>query len=233
MNRTASRIALFALAALSLGLHACTTTMKTRSVEPSGFLGDISQLQEGGFGKAGLVYFDETAPWASYDKILLEPVQLYAAPGSKLEKLDPEQAKALLDYFDATLREHLGADYQFVDEAGPGTLRMRVALTEAKGAKVVLNVVSSVTWPGLALSTLKRVATGTHSAVAQTQAEMELLDAATGKRLAAAVDRRAGRKVTFRLDKFSRYAQVRDSFDYWAARMAERLEAARAGVAPR
>lgn len=208
-------------------LAGCTTTMQTRSVEPSGFLGDYSQLRHGEGKEAQLVYFNDAADFSKYTKIQMDPIQMYAAPGSKLEKLDPEKKKALLDYFDASVRQRLGGQYVFVDAAGPGVMRLRIAVTEAKGSMVVLNTVSTIVPIGLALSTLKLAATGSHSAVASVQAEFELTDSESGERLAAAVDERAGRKITFRLDKLSKYAQVRDAFDYWAERLALRLAEAR------
>lgn len=222
MRRSTKWCQSFMLAMLGL-LAACTTTMQTRSVEPSGFLGDYSQLREGKGKEAQLVYLDEAADFSKYTKIQMDPVELHAVEGSKLEKLETEKQQALLNYFDAAIREQLSQRYTFVDAPGPDVMRLRVAVTEAKGSKVVLNTLSSIVPIGVAVSTLKLAATGTHSAVASTQAEMELLDSASGQRLAAAVDARAGRKITLRLDKFSKYAQVKDAFDYWAERIAERL----------
>lgn len=222
MRKSAIRGQGFMLALLGL-LAACTTTMQTRSVEPSGFLGDYSQLREGKGKEAQLIYIDDAADFSKYTKIQMDPVELHAVEGSKLEKLETEKQQALLNYFDAAIREQLGERYTFVDAPGPDVMRLRVAVTEAKGSKVVLNTLSAIVPIGVAVSTLKLAATGTHSAVASTQAEMELLDSASGQRLAAAVDARAGRKITLRFDKFSKYAQVKDAFDYWAGRIALRL----------
>lgn len=212
---------LMSLAVLSLA--ACATTTETRSVEPSGFLKNVNQLQEGQGSQVQMVYIRPSTNFAKYKKIMMEPVAMYAAPDAKMAKLSTEEQKALVDYFDAAIREQLAPDYAFVTVPGPDVMVLRVAVTEAKGAKVVMNTISSIVPVGLALSTLKKVATGTHSAVAETQAEMEVLDAQTGERLIAAIDQRAGRKFTFRLDKFSKYAQVRDAFDFWAERMQTRL----------
>lgn len=204
-------------------LAACTTTMQTRSVEPSGFLADYSQLREGEGKEAQLIYINEAADFSGYTKILMDPIEIHAVPDSKLSNLETEKQQALLDYFDATIREQLGGRYVFVDAPGPGVMRLRVAVTEAKGAKVVMNTLSAIVPIGVAASTLKLAATGTHGAVASTQAEMELSDSQTDTRLVAAVDARAGRKITLRFDKWSKYAQVRDAFDYWAERMSLRL----------
>lgn len=209
-------------------LLACSTTTKMRRVEESGLLGDYSQLQEGGRDRAQLVYVDSAADFGKYRAIIIDPVRIYAAEGSPLRRLSPEQADALAKYLENSLHEQLSQDYKIVTEPGPETLRLRAAITEAKGSLVVLDTVSTLVPQMLAVSTLKRLLTGTHTAVAKTRGEMELLDSVSGERLAAGVDARAGNKVTLRLDKLSRYARVRDALDYWAVRIRERLAEARA-----
>ena len=58
------------LAAGIVALSGCPTTRQTRSVEKSGFLGDYSQLREGGMGEAQLVYIKSGVPWSRYTKAL-------------------------------------------------------------------------------------------------------------------------------------------------------------------
>ena len=54
-----------------------------------------------------------------------------------------------------------------------------------------------------------------------------MLDSMSGERLAAAVDRRTGGKITGKVDKFSSWRTVKNSLDFWAGRMRERLAEAR------
>lgn len=232
MNIEKQMIAICGLFIVAAAFGGCETTMQTRSVEPSGFLTNTEQLQKGEGDQAQLVYFNPSADFSKYTKVLMEPVQLHAQPDSKLAQMDAEDQQALLDYFDAAVRERLQDDYQLVDTPGPDTLRLRLAVTEAHGSKPVMNTVSTIVPIGLAASTLKTAATGKPLAVAEVQAEMEVLDSATGERLAAAVDERVGRKITFRFDKFSKYAQVKDAFDYWAERIDTRLAELRSGQEP-
>ena len=56
-----------------------------------------------------------------------------------------------------------------------------------------------------------------HFIARDAQVEMEFLDAATGERLAAAIDRRVGGKSL--KGKFDKWDDAKDSFDYWAKRM--------------
>lgn len=210
----------------------CSSTYQTRGgATVSPFLGDASQLREGGSGEAKLVFVNPKADFRRYNKILLDPVVLVAgnAKASAFVSMPKEDQQAVVNYVDAQIRQKLGKDYTFVTAPGADVMRMRVAMTEAKGSAVLLDTASSVTPLGLAISTVKRVATGTHSAVGRAGVEMELKDSVTGERLAAAVDERAGRKYTGKFDKFSRYHTVEDAFDYWATQLHKRLAQMRAG----
>ncbi len=212
---------LFLITLLMVG---CATTHQVRNVWTSGFLGSYDQLRPGGEDQALLVYVDSDVNFDHYNQIILEPVQLIATEGSDLAKVDPVDAKAMADYFHTVLDQSLRRDYEMVTEPGPKAMRIRVALTDVAGSKVVLDTVGTIVPIGLALSAVKRAATGTHLSIGKAYAEAEILDAVTGKRLAAAVDGRAGRKVTGRLDKFSRWKDAQDACDYWAERIRLRLD---------
>lgn len=124
------------------------------------------------------------------------------------------------------MRDELSLDYEFFNQPGFDTMRLRIALTEIQDAKVVMNTVSTVMSIDLASSSVKKVATGVSSGVGVARVEMELQDSVTGERLAAAVDARAGKKITGRFEK---YAAIYESYDYWAQRLKQRLADLRAG----
>ena len=205
----------------------CATTYSVRHVKTSGFLGDYSQLRPGGADEPVMIY-RQAAEGRSYDKILIDPVVAYAGPGTRLQKLSPKDRQALLDYFHAALRGQLGQDFALAEEAGPGTLRLCVALTDARGSKILLDTLSTVVPVGLAISALQRVALGQTATSGRATIEAEVLDSQTGERLAALVDGRAGRKVTGRFDKWKKWQDVRDACDYWSGQL--RAELARQGV---
>ncbi len=220
-----------ALGATLLLTVGCSTTYQTRGdAGVSPFLANPEQLHKGKEGEAKLIYVNPKADFSSYSKIQLEPVKLVAG-GTKANtftKMSHEDRQAVVNFIDAQIREKLGHDYAFVTEPGPGVMTLRVAVTEAKGSTVVLDTLSSVLPPAVAISAIKRLATGTHTAVGKAGAEMELKDSVSGERLAAAVDERAGRKYTLRLDKFKRYHTVDSAFDYWTTRLQTRLAQLRA-----
>lgn len=216
---------------LALGAS-CSTTYQTRHAKTSGFLGDYSQLRKGEGEEPLLVYFNPEADVRDYDRILIDPVVGYLGEGSRLDRLSPKDRQALLDYFHATLREQLGRDYALAARPGPGTLRLRIAVTDARRTKPVADTLSTVVPVGLAISALERVALGKTLTTGSVRIEAEALDAQTGVRLAAMVDERAGAKVTGRLDKWSKWQDARDAFDYWSARMRGTLRDFRARAEP-
>ncbi len=206
----------------------CTSTSQMRRTKATGFLGDYTTLREGNAGEAQLVYIRPGVKWASYDKIMIDPITAYAIPGNPLAKLPKDQLNALVGYLYATLREQLGKDYQIVDAAGPGVLRLRVALTEASSGKPVLGVMSSLTPPSIAISALKTALTGSGTGTGSARVEMELLDAVTRQRLAAGVDGQAGNKRDF-FGNFNKWDDAQDAFDNWAVQLHGRLIRLRAG----
>ena len=220
-------------AGLVLGLAACATTQRTRSVTESGFLKDYSQLKPGRRDQAKRVYIDPSADWSKYTGVCIEPIELWHSddPKSKLGRLSKEDQELLVNYFYTALNEHLAKDFHLVNQAGPGVLVIHCAITEAKKSRPVSNLVSSIVPYGRALSLAKRVVFGTGLGVGECQVEGEFLDGQTGQRLAAVVDRRAGTKAL--RSKFDgSFGDVKLAMDYWAehldGRMAQLRDAKRA-----
>jgi len=215
-------------ACLAVGLAGCAPTHQARSVKPAGFLGDYSRLQPGKEGEALLVYRNANAQWRKYDKMLIEPVTIWGggAKSGLLMDVPADEEQVLADYLDASLRNALGKDYKLVDRPGPGVMRLRVAITEAEGSTVPLDLASTVIPQIRTLSTAKRIATGTDLFVGKAGIEGELKDSLTDERLAAAVDRRVGQKSVEGVG--NTWGDVEDAFDQWAERLRARLAQLRA-----
>jgi hypothetical protein len=217
---------------LLLGLTGCSTTRQMRQSESdqSGFLGDYSMLQEGKGKEANYLYIDPSANWAGYTKVYIKPIELWHSddPDSPLGKLSPDSQQMLVDLFNTALANSLAKDFQIVDQPGPGVLVIHGAITEAKKSRPVINLVSSVYLPLKVISVGKRLITGTDIAVGSIQVEAEFTDGETGKRVAAAMDARAGTKAL--RSKFDgTWGDVKNSFDWWAQRADARLVALKSG----
>ncbi len=215
--------------ALALGLLGCASSQQARSVKTSGFLKDYSMLQKAQGDVAHLIYVNPETDWTQYDKIIVEPVTIWRVPGSKLEDLPEKELDDLGRYFWSAIKTEMGKDYKLVNEPGPGTLRFRVALTEAEKANVTMDMVTTVVPIGLGISAVKKLATGTHSFVGKATIEGEIRSSETGEVLAAGVDTRVGGK-TIAGKKRSSWGDVQEAANLWATRFRTNLAKARAGT---
>jgi hypothetical protein len=209
-----------ALLLLAVSLLACPTTRQLRSApEPSGFLGDYSRLTRGTGGGAQLLYLASDAKFASYDAVILDPVTLWG--GERMAHLPKTEQQTLADLMYARLNEALAKDWKIVAAPGPGVLRIRAALTEARGSDVPLDVIATLLPPVGLLALAASLPQDTASTVGAAAAELEITDSLTGRRLIAAVDERVGaRSLTGMNDQWS---DVDEAFGYWSERLRVRL----------
>ena len=224
MLRRCAKPSMFALALIALFVTltaGCSRTHQTRGVNRSGFLKDYSQLKKGRGKQAQLIYINPKVNFTAYDKIMIDPITILRSKNPDLVKVPPEDLRRLATYLDSAIREQLKHEYVIVNQPGPGTLRLRVAMTDAKGSKTTLDTLSNVLPPMIAISSAKRLITGTHAFVGRAAVEAELLDSASGVRLLAAVDARAGRKVL--RGKFGTWNDAKEAYDYWGERIRIRL----------
>jgi Protein of unknown function (DUF3313) len=121
-------------------------TKQIAGVQPvGGFLPSPSLLNPGGAGQADLVYRSPTADFASYDKVILEPVAIWAPPDSPLNTVPVEQRQAAANAFYSDLSNALSRRCQMVTAPSPGTMRMRFALVDAKIPNATENTVATYT----------------------------------------------------------------------------------------
>ena len=181
------------------GLTACRTTKQVGESEKdfSGFLGDYSMLKKGDGKEANYIYIDKSADWAKYTKIYIKNIDLWKSndSNSPLGKLSREQQQMLVNFAHTALAEALGKDFQMVDQAGPDTLVIHGAITEAKKSWPVLDLISTVYPAALVISYGKQLITGKGAFVGSVRIEADLTDGVTGQRVAAVVDERAGTKA--------------------------------------
>lgn len=159
---------------------------------------------------------------------IIDPISIWFVRNPDLVKVPLIELKHLAGYLRKAMTDQLKGDYQIVRRPGPGVMRLRLAIVEAKGARVALDALSNILPPMVLITATTRLAGGTHLFVGKAGIEAELVDSVTGARLAAAIDRRAGRKV-FR-GKFGTWNDVNESYDFWAKKLKARLVELRRGV---
>lgn len=219
-------VLLTALLGAVVTLAACSTTRQPRSAPvPQGFLGDYSQLEPGESGEAQLRWVNPAANFSRYDAIWIDSVRIWQ--NDTTAELSAEDQQMLTDAFYAALHEELPKSWRVADGPGPGVMRLRVAITEAKGANVAGNTVTTVVPQLRLLSTAGGLATDTATLVGKAGAEAEITDSRSGERLLAAVDQRVGQKS---LRALGRWSHVKEAYAAWAAQLRTRLDALRSGA---
>ena len=226
--------------ALSLFATGCSTTVESqpeaaKAVESGGplprsvtsFLGpDASKLAPGPKGGAALVWINRSVQWANYNKILLDPVQFWAAADSKVSTSDQQ---ILTEYFYNSLKTNIPQQgFTLVDQPGPGVIRLQVALMDATTAVPGLRTISVVVPQARVLNLAQSMATDSYAFVGSAEAEMKATDSVSGEILAEAVDQRAGGMGLKSAASFQ-WGDAQNAMDYWAQAIPQRLNQLKSG----
>lgn len=203
-------------------LAGCAASGMT-DVKKAGFLSDYSMLSPGGEDRAALLYIKPNADFKPYNKIMFDRVMVLLADNAEYREIDPAMLKELTDYYQNALFNAVKEGYEIVDQPGPGVLRVRTAITGVTPSKPVANTLSTIIPVGIVASGATKAVSGDNLGTGEAQTEFEVVDALSGERLAAAVDKRQGGKMVFR----GTWTDTKDAFDYWAKRFRERLDEVR------
>ena len=209
---------LFALTILLAA--ACAPRGPRAPTDVSGFLDDYSLLRQGGPGEVTLVYRNPDAHWTSYDKVLLEPVTLWRSGRKSLDPVPEGDLLRLVADLEGAVRRHLGRGFELVDAPSPGTMRIRLAITEARATDAVVDVLRARGDGGDVTPGNGPLNPETRRFIENAQVEGEIRDAVTDQLLAAGIDRRH-REGAPPLDTWD---DVDRALDFWAARLCMRLE---------
>ena len=132
--------------ALAIALFVFATTATAQGVRDTSFLNNESQLQPGRGNQAQLVYINPETDFSRYDKAVVERVALWFRDENADGGIEPAVQHHLAGYFTAALRHELQLEFRLVEEAQPGALRVRAAITRLskRGASVEVEVVDAV-----------------------------------------------------------------------------------------
>ena len=213
--------AVFLLATIFL-TTGCAQTQKVSADSQlelkSHFLGPdiVSKLKEGEDDQAGLLYMSPNANWKNYNKVMVDPVQIWKDEGTK--DVEPEDLARLANDLWSKIREEMGKDYAIVESNGPHVMHIQAAITEAEASDPTMDAVTSIIPQTRILTGLKGMAAGGKPGfVGAASIEMKITDGGTGKLLAAAIDRRAGTKNPS--GSTNEWNDVEENYRYWAERL--------------
>lgn len=210
-------------------ISGCASTYQENKVEPAGFLGDYSMLKKGKDDEALLVYRNPNLNTicSTYDKVLIEPITIWVKDKSSVANVSKKDLNHLKHYLYQSVKKALEGDYQIVNQAGTGVIRIRGAITQADGSYVVIDTLTTAYPGGVLLSDLKQWGFGSGAFVASTSIEFSIEDSITRKPLIMGVDKRDGGKNWVK--KFDSLGKVEVAYDYWSNNLKTKLSECRAG----
>ena len=182
---------------LVLALAACVSS---NDLHESGVLGDTSSFESRGPDLlVQRLASDEQL--ATYKRVRIDRVHVFFEPGSAGRALPASSQRLLAKRFGRALRSEVGEHYELVQDLGlvqDDVLRIRVTLTEVNLAHKDSDEVANAT------------------------VEVEVVDALTGQRVAAAVSRRSARETPSSAD--DSLDEADHAFGQWALNLREWLD---------
>jgi len=192
---TSSRVLLLAVVAL---LASCKGTERRYS----GFLDDYSKLEQSKKYENTMIWLEPGIDLRPYDRLMIDPVQVKLHPDSKAAELGEKTLGEVAAAFTRILVERIEPYYTVVREPGPDVLRVRIALTD------VVPLPDETKDPDVA--------------IAGAAMEGELLDASSGRKLAAFVDRIEGSAAG--QNESRKWRQVEGAFVEWSNRLLDYVD---------
>lgn len=191
----------------------------------SGFLGDAYGKLETTSSPSGAEVKRWVGPGvAKYENVLLEKTVLYPEPKSTKQVSDAT-LRAISGYLDDALRREIGAVFKVVDQPGPGTVRLKPAITAAAAKDQGLKPYEII--PAAFVLSQIRKAAGARAKDAVLSMEWEARDAQTGDLVGAGM--REGRGQTLKSPGDSvTLDNYRPVLDAWAKDARAVFEMARA-----
>ncbi|MGE0260412.1 MAG: DUF3313 domain-containing protein [Alphaproteobacteria bacterium] len=194
-------------------------------VRPVGkFLPQPALLRPGGAGQPVLVYRNPGAAWQNYNRVMLDRVSVMAGPESQLRSVSENYRRGVANYFNGIAYNALSTRCTMVSRPGPGTMRIRIALVDAKTPNKLINTAATYTpYASTAYSVASRVFNkGVGYFAGNATAQAYAVDAQKGTLLWQAVDKRGGTTALV-ADTTDDWRDVRKIFETWGQQMAERL----------
>jgi len=201
-------------------LSGCASTGST--VGKSGFLGEYPTFQPGAADGVDQVYIKPGADLKKYNKVMLDKVQFFIKKDADYQGLQADELTELTNAFHGAVIDAMKGGYPLVSEPGADVLHVRLAVSDIEPSNPAVSGLTTVLPVGLAVSAVKKGASGSHTGVGGASMEVEFLDSTSGERLGAAIDTFHGSK----LSGLTKYGAAEEAFEFWAKRLRVTLDKA-------
>ena len=203
-------------------------------IKRSGFLKNYADLKSIADGSGTLRYVKHSNVLSNYNKVILDPIEIWYDPSAVYQGINPIELNVLTDYFHDSIVKALESErdqagtklnrsYPVVSQPGPNVLRVRIAITglNPEKPKRSIGAHSGATYLQMKLNdSIARKISGI-----ETTMEAELLDAQTNERLVAIVDRRASDTSALPSGPPS-WRFAKSALDYWARKLRQAMDEA-------
>jgi len=218
-----SRLKAVCAAMLVAALFVASGAEAKKKPQPlSDFLGDASDLAPHPGKGDLLVYRKAPGVLAGYEQILVPTPLLYFDATALGRGVDPDELRMLADFLRSEVVEALEeapTRYRVVNEAGPGVLVVRSAITGVEPVDPKRNVGATVAGIALGVGLLvPRVDLGGASI------EVEMLDGQSGERLVAVAASKTGRRMLGKIKGAKEWGDVKGAFKSWAKAFRKTLD---------
>jgi hypothetical protein len=174
-------------------LAGCMSTKPDQS-NYSGWMKDYSNLTEfkTATGGTSMRWISPSLKKGQYNAVMIDPITYYPAPPAD-SQVPQKTIQALPTYLMQQLRNNLGSNIQIVQQAGPGVLRLRAAITgvdtPTEGLQAYEVIPVALVFAGVTTATGHR----DHNTLVYMEAQ--LIDSQSGNLLAKAVRKGIGENI--------------------------------------
>jgi hypothetical protein len=191
-----------------------------------GFLPHPEQLYPGASGQPGLVWFAPGFNAGSYSSILLDPVTIVTGSSSALTAASQKQRETLANLYYSDLYNSMRPHCNLVSRPGPGTLRLRFALSDAETSNGTLKTLATYTPYVMVAYKAGAVAfnNGAGYFSGSATSEAYATDSRTGALLWQGVDKRSG-TVALVQNTTNSWNDVNNAMKAWSQQVVTRLQA--------
>ena len=129
------------------------------------------------------------------------------------EGVSRADVQRLANNFYSLLYANLSKDFDMVTAPEWTTLRIQVAITDVEKSSAKLDTITTVVPVGRVISIGKEFVTGKPTFVGEVSIEFKIIDARSGKLLAAGIDRRVGTKT---LKEINSWTDANNAIEDWS-----------------
>ena len=180
-------------------------------MEYSGFLKSYPPFTKGADG-IDKRYTKKGVDFGKYNQVMMDEVVFYFKHDTEYHGIKPSEITDLAEDFHTAFIEEMGD--MLTGKPGPGVVRMRLAVTGIEPSNPVTSGLTTVVPVGLAVSLVRKGATGSYTGVGSASMEVEFLDSMTNERIAAGIDTAPGGKLDI-----GKLSPAKAAFKFWAKRL--------------